>query len=110
MPAVAQQTGIHRDPLATLGLYVPVKQLRLLQEAGLICHGNHPLACSPSPRYLMPGEYTQMAGRAGRRGLDAVGHVLVACWEDIPGGCVGGRGHTSESWQGGEQICKDDLP
>ncbi|GFR45796.1 hypothetical protein Agub_g7251, partial [Astrephomene gubernaculifera] len=32
-------------------------------------------------RYLLPGEYTQMAGRAGRRGLDAVGHVLLAVWD-----------------------------
>jgi hypothetical protein len=25
-----------------------------------------------------------MAGRAGRRGLDPVGTVLVACWDDVP--------------------------
>ena len=29
-----------------------------------------------SPRYLLPHEYTQMAGRAGRRGIDMVGHVV----------------------------------
>ncbi|KAJ5105562.1 hypothetical protein NUU61_002909 [Penicillium alfredii] len=29
-------------------------------------------------RDLLPGEYTQMAGRAGRRGLDTVGYVLIA--------------------------------
>uniref|UniRef100_A0A6C0JMI9 Helicase n=1 Tax=viral metagenome TaxID=1070528 RepID=A0A6C0JMI9_9ZZZZ len=28
------------------------------------------------PRYLMAHEYTQMAGRAGRRGIDTVGHVV----------------------------------
>jgi len=27
-------------------------------------------------RYLYPHEYTQMAGRAGRRGIDTVGHVV----------------------------------
>lgn len=36
-------------------------------------------------RGLLPGEYTQMAGRAGRRGLDTVGTVVVAAWEDVPG-------------------------
>ncbi|EFJ37244.1 hypothetical protein SELMODRAFT_403447 [Selaginella moellendorffii] len=35
-------------------------------------------------RQLYPGEYTQMAGRAGRRGLDTVGTVIVMCWDDIP--------------------------
>ena len=29
-----------------------------------------------SMRYLMSHEYTQMAGRAGRRGIDTVGHVV----------------------------------
>tara|TARA_B110000879_G_C11180319_1_gene517953 strand:- start:3306 stop:5813 length:2508 start_codon:yes stop_codon:yes gene_type:complete len=27
-------------------------------------------------RFLMPHEYTQMAGRAGRRGIDTIGHVV----------------------------------
>lgn len=30
-------------------------------------------------RDLLPHEYTQMAGRAGRRGIDTIGHVLHCC-------------------------------
>ena len=36
-------------------------------------------------RTLLPGEYTQMAGRAGRRGLDTVGTVTIMCDDrDLP--------------------------
>ncbi|KAI8471724.1 MAG: NUC185 domain-containing protein [Monoraphidium minutum] len=53
-------------------------------------------------RSLLPGEYTQMAGRAGRRGLDAVGSVVIAAWEDVPSeaelrSLLTGRGVSLES-------------
>lgn len=35
-------------------------------------------------RELQPGEYVQMAGRAGRRGLDTVGTVVLCCFGDSP--------------------------
>ncbi|KAK3088659.1 hypothetical protein FSP39_022012 [Pinctada imbricata] len=35
-------------------------------------------------RDLLPGEYIQMAGRAGRRGLDTTGTVIVLCKGDVP--------------------------
>lgn len=34
-------------------------------------------------RHLLPGEYTQMAGRAGRRGLDKIGTVVIMCRDEI---------------------------
>ena len=35
-------------------------------------------------RQLLSGEYTQMAGRAGRRGLAETGTVIVMCRGEIP--------------------------
>ncbi|TFK77500.1 antiviral helicase [Pluteus cervinus] len=35
-------------------------------------------------RDILPGEYTQMAGRAGRRGLDATGTVILVCNDQLP--------------------------
>nr|XP_019010148.1 antiviral helicase SKI2 [Kwoniella pini CBS 10737]OCF48929.1 antiviral helicase SKI2 [Kwoniella pini CBS 10737] len=35
-------------------------------------------------RNLLPGEYTQMAGRAGRRGLDTTGTVILLSGEELP--------------------------
>uniref|UniRef100_A0A8C8SVB5 Ski2 like RNA helicase n=1 Tax=Pelusios castaneus TaxID=367368 RepID=A0A8C8SVB5_9SAUR len=35
-------------------------------------------------RDLLPGEYIQMAGRAGRRGLDTTGMVIILCKTHVP--------------------------
>ncbi|KAF8665387.1 hypothetical protein AX16_000406 [Volvariella volvacea WC 439] len=35
-------------------------------------------------REILPGEYTQMAGRAGRRGLDTTGTVIIVCNDNLP--------------------------
>ncbi|XP_058711583.1 superkiller complex protein 2-like, partial [Poecile atricapillus] len=35
-------------------------------------------------RDLLPGEYTQMSGRAGRRGLDTTGTVIILCKGAVP--------------------------
>ncbi|KAI1080116.1 antiviral helicase [Whalleya microplaca] len=51
-----------------MGLNLPT---RTVVFSGYRKHDGH------SFRNLLPGEYTQMAGRAGRRGLDKVGHVII---------------------------------
>jgi antiviral helicase SKI2 len=35
-------------------------------------------------RDLLPGEYTQMSGRAGRRGLDPTGVVVIVSGDELP--------------------------
>ena len=35
-------------------------------------------------RYLSPREYIQMGGRAGRRGVDEKGHVVIWCTQEVP--------------------------
>ncbi|KIM88714.1 hypothetical protein PILCRDRAFT_2912 [Piloderma croceum F 1598] len=35
-------------------------------------------------REILPGEYTQMAGRAGRRGLDPTGTVVIVASDELP--------------------------
>jgi ATP-dependent RNA helicase HelY len=50
---------------------------------------------------LTPGEYTQLTGRAGRRGIDEVGHAVVLHQRDVPfrdvAGLVGTRTYPLRS-------------
>lgn len=61
-----------------MGLNLPT---RTVVFSGYRKHDGH------SFRNLLPGEYTQMAGRAGRRGLDTVGSVIIVppgSSDDVP--------------------------
>jgi ATP-dependent RNA helicase HelY len=43
---------------------------------------------------LTPGEYTQLTGRAGRRGIDALGHAVVVFQRNVPFERVAGLAAT----------------
>ncbi|HEY1918187.1 MAG TPA: DEAD/DEAH box helicase [Streptosporangiaceae bacterium] len=43
---------------------------------------------------LTPGEYTQLTGRAGRRGIDVEGHAVVLWQPDVDPGAVAGLAGT----------------
>ncbi|KAF8524040.1 antiviral helicase [Gautieria morchelliformis] len=58
-----------------MGVNMPA---RCVVFSGIRKHDGH------SFREILPGEYTQMSGRAGRRGLDATGVVVVVVGDELP--------------------------
>lgn len=58
-----------------MGVNMPAKSVVF---SGVRKHDGHGF------RDLTPGEYTQMAGRAGRRGLDSTGTVIIICGDEPP--------------------------
>lgn len=49
-------------------------------------------------RNLLPGEYTQMAGRAGRRGLDTTGTVIILSGDELPSVSYTRHSRLSARW------------
>ena len=58
-----------------MGVNMPAKSVVF---SGIRKHDGHGF------RNLLPGEYTQMAGRAGRRGLDTTGTVIILSGDELP--------------------------
>ncbi|CEH12518.1 antiviral helicase [Ceraceosorus bombacis] len=73
------QRGLVKVLFATetfaMGVNMPA---RCVVFSGIRKHDGHEF------RELLAGEYTQMSGRAGRRGLDATGVVIINAADDIP--------------------------
>lgn len=46
-------------------------------------------------RDILPGEFTQMAGRAGRRGLDPTGTVVIVANDPMPEVCLNTGSRTA---------------
>jgi antiviral helicase SKI2 len=61
--------------LCLKGVNMPAKSVVF---SGIRKHDGHNF------RNLLPGEYTQMAGRAGRRGLDTTGTVIILSGDELP--------------------------
>src|SRR6266545_4949916 len=76
------------EDLETLGFY----EFREALSAGIAAHhaGMLPVfkdlwKFSGERRELLtPGEYTQLTGRAGRRGIDEIGHAVVVFQRQVP--------------------------
>ena len=70
-------TPSHSDPITfhAQGVNMPAK---CVVFSGIRKHDGR------SFREILPGEYTQMAGRAGRRGLDPTGTVIIVANDELP--------------------------
>ncbi|KAI4818074.1 hypothetical protein KUCAC02_011439 [Chaenocephalus aceratus] len=64
--------GLVKDPLQTFAMGVNMPARTVVFDSIRKHDGT-------GFRNLLPGEYIQMAGRAGRRGLDATGTVIILC-------------------------------
>lgn len=73
------QRGLVKVLFATetfaMGVNMPARSVVF---SGIRKHDGH------SFRELLAGEYTQMSGRAGRRGLDKTGVVIINAAEELP--------------------------
>ena len=69
----------------SLGINMPAKTV-VLEDLWKFQGERHEL--------LTPGEYTQLAGRAGRRGIDPIGHAVVVYQRQIPFERVAGLAAT----------------
>ncbi|KAJ7292904.1 ATP-dependent RNA helicase [Mycena rebaudengoi] len=70
--------GVHHGgllPIVKEGVNMPAK---CVVFSGIRKHDGR------SFRDILPGEYTQMAGRAGRRGLDPTGTVIIVANDSLP--------------------------
>jgi ATP-dependent RNA helicase HelY len=69
----------------SLGINMPAKSV-VIEDLWMFQGERHEL--------VTPGEYTQLTGRAGRRGIDALGHAVVVYQRQVPFERVAGLAAT----------------
>ncbi|KAG8987538.1 hypothetical protein FRB90_003297 [Tulasnella sp. 427] len=85
LPQIARMTDLLKRGIGVHhGGLLPIVKEGVNMPARCVVFSNIRKHDGRSFRDLLSGEYTQMSGRAGRRGLDATGVVIIVSGDELP--------------------------